>query len=412
MSFILLTALVLLEFDGSYRPSPRDPIAKFRSSRHQSIGTASASAALFRSNANSSDRFSEEAKLFAVGAKSLSNTLNSADAEYEGLLMGLEQLEIFLSKDSNVSREKELVIRGDCKAIIDQLNTRSTPRKTEKYYEEATKKIQNVRDCSSIATITFEHVPRENNTLCDALCKLALNISQKRFVASVIESICLGEEEILSNGQNEVTFYNSQKRRINKKSFHPKSKHYQIVMEKILNSSLICQSSKLALACLLSRSAILTNDVAILLQISDFFSQSSRSFAKMYWGDTKDIATAKDKLRSLSIMCELMVLLLVGAEYEAEQLRRKTKLIACEDEDLSEKLNKYLNSILELCINDNGAEAVDDILIPYSNVLTIEPTDGSKYKQQLLEWVVVANDFNNLRLQSGIWSIIDINSNL
>ena len=129
--------------------------------------------------------------------------------------MGLEQLETELSSQ-DVLGEQELIIRGDCKAVIDQMNSRSNPRKTEKYYEEAMQKIQLIRDCSSITGITFEHVPRDSNTLCDALCSLVLNINQKRIVTSVRDLICSGEEESLSK-QNDVSVNNNMRKRNIKK---------------------------------------------------------------------------------------------------------------------------------------------------------------------------------------------------
>eukprot|EP00985_Skeletonema_marinoi_P005910 scaffold2565_cov75-Skeletonema_marinoi.AAC.1 len=75
------SALIILEFDGSWRPSPRDPIPGFRSQTAQASfsNTAAASAALFKSDGNSAD----EERLFAIGAKSLSGSRTSADAEYE-----------------------------------------------------------------------------------------------------------------------------------------------------------------------------------------------------------------------------------------------------------------------------------------------------------------------------------------
>jgi len=393
------SALIVLVFDGSWRPSPRDPIPGFRSQTVQASfrNTAAASAALFKSDGNSAD----EERLFAIGAKSLSDSRTSADAEYEGLLMGLDQLETALSSQDDdvlLGEHQELIIRGDCKAVIDQLNSRSNPRKTEMYYKRSIEKILRIRDCSSVTKVAFEHVPRESNMICDAMCKLVLNIDQKRVVASVQDLICSGEEDIISNEKSTVPLStNMRKRSMKKKSFRPKSKHYEVAMEEILNSSRICQSSRLALACLLSRSAVHTNDVAILLQLSDFFLQSSRMFAKMFWGDTSCISATKDTLRTVSILCELLAMLFANAEEEAQKLRRKHKIIASEVEDLTEKLNEELDSIFELCTNNKKH---NDALFPYSEVYTSKLIDEVNYHQQLLEWNELAN-------QSGVWLTIN-----
>ena len=393
------SALIILEFDGSWRPSPLDPIKGFRSFSSSTTATAAASAALFRSDAGE-----KKERLLAIGAKSLSDTRTSADAEYKGLLMGLDQLEIALSSDDDdvlgEHHEDELIIRGDCKAVIDQLNSRSNPRKTEKYYEQAVEKIKRIRDCSSVTTVAFVHVPRESNTLCDTLCKLVLNIDQKRVVASVQDMICSGEEESLSKDeQNGIEIKNTRKRNIKKKLIRPKSKHYEVAMEEIRNSSRICQSSKLALACLLSRSAIRTNDAAILIQLSDFFLQTSRKFTKIYWGDSSSTTTVmKETLRKVSILCELLAMQFIDAEDEVQQLRTKHNIMS-EDGGMQVKLD----SILEFCTNANE---IQDVLLPYSNVVTSDIIDGEKYSQELIEWNRLASGMTDL--QSGVW--LSINS--
>ena len=396
---------LILEFDGSWRPSPLDPIPGFRSQTAYSpfsSTTAAASAALFRSDVDENGKSVMKERLFAIGAKSLSDTRTSADAEYKGLLMGLDQLEIALSShddDVSIENHDELIIRGDCKAVIDQLKSRSNPRKTEKYYKQAVEKIKRIRDCSSVTTIAFELVPRESNTLCDTLCKLVLNIDQKRVVASVLDMICSGEEESLSKEQNGVAINNMRKRSIKKKLILPKSNHYKVAMEEIRNSSRICQSSKLALACLLSKSAVRTNDVAILLQLSDFFLQSSRMFFKICWGDSSSITVTKETLRTVSILCELLAMHSIGAEEEAQQLRTKHNIIAREEGGMAEKLD----SILDFCTNNiNEAQ---DVLLPYSKVVTSELIDGGKYSQKLLEWNTLTSGVKDL--QSGVWLTIN-----
>lgn len=395
----LCSALIILEFDGSWRPSPQDPIRGFRAQTAPCSTTASASAALLRSDVEVGN--SAEERLFAIGAKSLSDARTSADAEYEGLLMGLGQLEKIALSSNDVLGEQELIIRGDCKAVIDQLNSRSNPRKTEQYYEEALEKIQDIRDCSSVTTITFEHVPRENNTLCDALCKLVSNIDQKRVVASIKDLICLGEEESLPT-QNAVSCNNNiRKRSIKQKSFHLKSNHYEVAMEEIINSSRLCHSSRLALTCLLTKSAVQTKDVAVLLQMSNFFLQSSRMFTKIYWGgDTGSITATKETLRTVSILSELFAMLFIGADQEVQQLRTKHKLIAHEEENM----NDALDSILRLCTDNNKQ---DDVLFPYSEVFTSKLIDGLNYYQQMVEWNSLANECGLLQSKSGTWLTIN-----
>ena len=396
LALVRCSALIL-EFDGSWRPSPRDPIPGFRSS--QSYSSASASAALFLRSAVEDDVAEES--LFAIGAKSLPDARTSADAEYEGLILGLEQVEAVLSShDENAKKitpnDYELIIRGDCKAVIDQLNSRSNHRKTEGYYLLATEQIQQIKDCSPDIAITFEHIPREQNTLCDALCKLVLTLEQKRVVESVQTLVRMGEEECQSK-QRKDRIKNTWIRSIKKKAFLSKSNYYADAIEEITNNSRICHSSRLALACSLSKSAIRTQDAVILNQLSAFFLQSSRTFTKIYWDDVGSSAVVtKDTLKRVGILCDLLTRKFVGSEQEAEQLRKKDKCIIFDKiEDVTKELNNDLDFVIQMCTKNNH----EDVLFPYS-VVTSKLIDGLINYHQW-EWSRLANDFDSF--QTATW---------
>ncbi len=379
------SALLIIEFDGSWRPSPRDPAPGFRSAPVQAC-SASASAALFLKE---TDESSADERLLAIGAKSLSGTLTSADAEYEGLLMGLEHFEsLFLYHDS-YAMEQQLIIRGDCKAVIDQLNSRSNPRKTEEYYTTAMEKIQRIRDRSSVMETFFEHVGRENNILCDTLCKLVLNIEQTRVVESIQDVICMGEAESITK---QITYTNNNVR-------VPKSIHYATVIEEIANCSRICVSSRLALACLLSKSAFRSQDASVLSQLSGFFLQSSRTIHKILHSETTAAAT-KETLRTLSILCEMLAMDFAGAKQDAEELQEKKRIILDVSEDVLTKLNRNLDAILEMCTMNNKHE----ILFPYSE-FTSELFSGQQYSQQLRELSRSTDNVADLKL--AVWLTIN-----
>lgn len=383
----LCSALLIIEFDGSWRPSPRDPAPGFRSAPVQAC-SASSSAALFLKE----DESSADERLLAMGAKSLSGPLTSADAEYEGLLMGLEHLESLLLYHDSYAMEQQLIIRGDCKAVIDQLNSRSNPRKTEGYYTMAMEKIKRLRDRSSV--IEIEHVGRENNILCDTLSKLVLNIEQTRVVESVQDVICMGEADSITK-QITYTTNNVRKRSTKKKLFVPKSIHYAMVIEEIANCSRICVSSRLALACLLSKSAVRTQDVAILSQLSGFFLQSSRTIHKVLHSETTATAT-KETLRTLSILCEMLAMDFAGDKKGAEELQEKKRIILDADEDVIAKLNRNLDAIMEICTTNDKHE----ILFPYSE-FTSELISGQKYSHQLRELSRSIDDVADLKL--AVW---------
>ena len=294
--------------------------------------------------------------------------------------------------------EQQLIIRGDCKAVIDQLNSRSNPRKTEEYYTAAMEKIQRIQDRSSVMETSFEHVGRENNILCDTLCKLVLNIEQTRVVESIQDVICMGEAESITK---HITYTNNniRKRSTKKNTFVPKSIHYATVIEEIANCSHICVSSRLALACLLSKSAVRTQDAAILSLLSGFFLQSSRAIHKILLSETTATAM-KETLRTLSILCEMLAMDFAGAKQDTEESQEKKRIILDADEDVMTKLNRNLDAILEMCTTNNEHE----ILFPYSE-FTSELIYGQKYSQQLRELSRSIDNVADLKL--AVWLTIN-----
>jgi ribonuclease HI len=152
-----LLACLVLYFDGSLR-TPRD--AGFPT--HRLGRMASCGAALY----NDDD---DDDNLLTLGGKLLEiiPDMTSADVEYEGLLFGLNHC-------VNISPDTSLIVRGDCKAIIDQLNGDSVPRKLRPKHELVLKLLERMQK------VSFEHVPRDENKVCDAICAAITNIVEQR----------------------------------------------------------------------------------------------------------------------------------------------------------------------------------------------------------------------------------------
>jgi len=181
-SFGLVHAF-LLRFDGSLR-SPLDPGFPSVSTHRQ---YAACSACLWKVDSNGNGN-PQEHPLF-VGGRRLA-TVSPADdgktgkgpglnresdriiqtsgqAEYEGLLLGLEQVsQVFTSTKVGKADETTLTIQGDCKTVLEQLRGRSNARKMERYATTALTMLKKLQDCS---TIVVEHIPRKRNLLCDRL---------------------------------------------------------------------------------------------------------------------------------------------------------------------------------------------------------------------------------------------------
>ena len=182
--FLWLTVCLVLYFDGSLR-TPRD--AGFPT--HGLGRMASCGAAVV-----SHDDYS----LLSLGGRCLDIVpgITSADVEYDGLLFGLKHVVI--------DNDNSLVVRGDCKAIMDQLNGNAVPRKLRPKHELVMELLKKVDK------ISFQHVPREENKLCDSLCAGVMQIMEQREVAAFCtEMACLrqfAETETKRNVvQNELT---------------------------------------------------------------------------------------------------------------------------------------------------------------------------------------------------------------
>uniref|UniRef100_A0A7S4UZH0 RNase H type-1 domain-containing protein n=1 Tax=Ditylum brightwellii TaxID=49249 RepID=A0A7S4UZH0_9STRA len=178
--------------------------------REGKIVTCSA-AVLVQNVANEKENGKDSTKyVFAVGARCIPAEIDvtSADAEYDGLIFGLEYLEkllltspllSLLDDDHDTTKEEEelrIVIEGDCKTVIDQMNQKSTSRKLRSKYETSQailQRIQKFRHSSSSKSsspqVIHRHIPRDDNILCDALCQLAAHIIRSGDVQDIIHAI-------------------------------------------------------------------------------------------------------------------------------------------------------------------------------------------------------------------------------
>eukprot|EP00978_Attheya_sp_CCMP212_P009812 scaffold23396_cov47-Attheya_sp.AAC.3 len=171
-SWAYAMVVVVVQFDGSLRPSMR------------SIGgLASCGAAILTKTHEEGCSASEGGwAVRAVGAKALSQDtgvpITSADAEYEGLILGLEWLASMMTTTDDFTDVEAITIRGDCKTVVDQLNQVSVPRKQLVLYQKALEHLDQIR-CVLGESISFEHVPRDKNIFCDAICSIVMDVTQE-----------------------------------------------------------------------------------------------------------------------------------------------------------------------------------------------------------------------------------------
>ena len=166
---VILSTFLVIHFDGSLRVPPDlypDTVPSSITSSFLSP-VATCAAALF----------SSDGSLLAIGGSHLDlfPTTTSAEVEYAGLIYGLRELSQLLSGPSFTSHTITsrtgpmcVVVKGDCKTVIDQMNGKAKPRKQRVQYIEAQSLVQELSDkfeCSC----TFEHVNRDKNKISDHL---------------------------------------------------------------------------------------------------------------------------------------------------------------------------------------------------------------------------------------------------
>jgi len=197
-SIILVSiAAIILRFDGSLRGA------------NTPTTVASCASALLGNNG----------RLIAIGGRSISPlpSLSSGETEYDGLILGLEWVHQSATcgkldriweeenrgdddddDDSETSSVTSTVhVLGDCKTVIDHLNGVATPRKLKRKYDRAVSLIDKIKayaqeTLGNNISVTFEHVPRENNVLCDALCSIVMSCQQNLSLCEVEYAITEG----------------------------------------------------------------------------------------------------------------------------------------------------------------------------------------------------------------------------
>ncbi|KAL7489567.1 hypothetical protein ACHAW6_015234 [Cyclotella cf. meneghiniana] len=417
---------LVLYFDGSLRP-PRDPIPGF--TRHtasfQDIDKiASCSAAILIEPHKSFDggggysRNSDvcNARVLAVGGKLLQLTpgMTSADAEYDGLLLGLEQLYSYLSNDENLnarmfnSVDPLLIIRGDCKAIIDQFNGRSTPRKLDLKYNIAKRRIRSIKDlhftrankedspqCTKMLSISFEHIQRDNNDLCDAICNLSVNQWQRYSVASIYDSVRMGEAQASLETGNPAS--KSKRKPTN-------NPHFRKAFGDICNvdSSLkLCHSSQLALACELAMAAIQQRDFTILVELADFFLIMSRRWTRIYYFKDQNTRDVEKSLFDVSRSCKALARQCMNASKDSYT-------------DRGENVIVILLSLVKFFTNSNTHNQFDGrerVQFPFIDISRMYDEIDDNYRRRILQrWnlsasAAVKRDPNILEF--GLWIQID-----
>ena len=226
----MIERLLILQFDGSFRPSKDYGFPTVSESRMATcsfslqlgmIETASTTTSTTTKGQNANtpsphgcsqanNHLPTTTIPLALGGRSLASIgwdMTSSHVEYEGLLLGLEWLCQQLQHDQTSSSPRfgtllpfttttttpattSLVIQGDCKTVIDQCQGKSHARKLhQKQQERVCQFIQELVNHNRFGTIRYEHIPREQNILCDAICSRIISLKEWHMLINLIDDI-------------------------------------------------------------------------------------------------------------------------------------------------------------------------------------------------------------------------------
>ena len=389
---------LVLHFDGSLRP-PRDPIPGFTRYSPKSLNIdkmASCSAAI----GTDSD------KLDSMGGKMLSLVpgMTSADAEYEGLLMGLDKLRTYLSEEEKIaslvsSPDPTLTVKGDCKVIVDQFQGKSTARKMETKYNTALDKLRTIQSMCAAhpqstkkLSVRFQHIPRDDNHLCDAICRLLVNQKQRSSVASIYDAIKLGEN-VDPTTTSTRPFKKSKKKRQTTQNIH-----FQKAMEGIISSTeldvQLCHSSQLALACELASAAMEQKDTIVLGELADFFLLMSRRFGRIYYYEDTNSWEIKNALADVSLVCKDL-----ATKYSG-------RLEQDPDTANSDNIAEVLQSLFTFFTNNNDMESSGGVESPFMDVSELVDEIDNEGWKEVQQWEILARNAikqDITTLESGVW---------
>lgn len=350
----LMAAMIVVRFDGSMRLSPPDGTRR--------VATAAATVA-----SSTDDKASD---IFLIGGQHLDTNdyKTSGEAEFGGLILGLQGLllahnekrlaPLLQRDDAQVGDCIE--VQGDCKTAIQQMQGRSRSRKLGHLSDKAYQLMEEIP-----YKLQFEHIPREENVLCDGICTRLVLSRQER----TIESVCDSMLEIIDATDSIVAG----------QSLHNTLEQYLLPPTTILPGSLRVKAYSI-----LGRLSWIAKDYALLYELAQRIRQLAKA-PRPCSSSSGDADTEMVPLHHQGIQYEISALRKLGNEKEAGKVIRREKTFR-----LSHGSDDKLFGHVGLIDNDGAGSAVTTSL-------------SSLLKHEVLQWTqdgkaAIASKLNDIRL--------------
>jgi ribonuclease HI len=322
---LLTVATWTLQFDGSLR-HPSDPGVPTRG-----LGQVAACAACITYHDHQNKNGDQVRRL---GGKRLS-VRSSGEAEYEGLLFGLDGLREYLAlnghqliADSDHSATRLVVrVEGDCKTVIEQMKGAARSRKLAAYHQRASAAIRSLDGVE----FEFHHTPRQMNVVCDRACARISQYHEDeayRNLLSDVQAIYSTRCENIQAERNSVV--KSPGGSITKLI----ERHFQPY------KSLIPYSKRPSIYRMMAQLAHSSGDFAFLLTVGERFQSDLLVATVRASSSTNPVAvpcfeekagsvstSTRDILLLEAILCQIIALEALGRPKEALHLRRKKRYL-------------------------------------------------------------------------------------
>lgn len=322
------TVAVTLQFDGSFRP-PKDPGYPTIPRR---VAVAAACIQVHVA-VHETNRIQENEQIRrAVGSRILPNAIGmtSQQAEYEGLLLGLEWLhtnidrwidtndddnddiENIIDGNGNLMTDVSFLIQGDCKTVIDQMKGNAVSRKLQESFIKAKTLVNEIlQQCrNNKTTIHYVLIPRRESYLPDSVCRNCIYV-----MALKAWTECISDLETMQQKISISNAFPSTKTR-NLRDFLSKHLHP--------TRSLLKRSLRPILYTRLAVLAYKMNDYESLIGIGERLCDESSIHV--------DVST---QLRVLGVKYQMDGWHGMGMEKRANALRRKHRQLLCHEDLLA-----------------------------------------------------------------------------
>lgn len=185
-----VTSLIVLSFDGSLRhPSdPGNPVSHLPK-------IASSAACII----------DDDGSLRKASGQLHSREVSSAECEYLGLILGLEELMKILQTEKRTSQYSiKCCVQGDSKTVISQMQGNARSRKLECYFNTCQALLNGLS--SEGVEFDFQHVPREQNSLADHIASLVLKNKERQEEIKLLDKLTSASLEV-QDVERLVRFY-------------------------------------------------------------------------------------------------------------------------------------------------------------------------------------------------------------